>query len=201
MLDIYEPGSKLPLFPYNRGWSSTQVRRGLYTHFRDVSHPQKNATFDHGTKMLDIYDSTYHWLYNFFGVQPFHHFEGLWKLIGFSAADRAPLFVCVETIGHKVKDTFVFWLISGNSCFYSFLLLVNNWGYWGLYQGKMVYNWVNTLVKDWFILGLNHEPKTHILLFVEYVFSFYHGIHHHSSPPFGSIAFCIFFQPPKKQQI
>ena len=25
----YVPGSKLPLFPYNRGWSSTQVRRGL----------------------------------------------------------------------------------------------------------------------------------------------------------------------------
>ncbi len=27
--------SKLPLFPYNRGWSSTQVRRGLYTHYKD----------------------------------------------------------------------------------------------------------------------------------------------------------------------
>ena len=26
------PGSKLPLFPYSRKWSSTQVRRGLYTH-------------------------------------------------------------------------------------------------------------------------------------------------------------------------
>ena len=26
------PGSKLPVFPYHRGWSSTQFRRGLYTH-------------------------------------------------------------------------------------------------------------------------------------------------------------------------
>ena len=26
---------QLPLFPYNRGWSSTQVRRGLYTHYKD----------------------------------------------------------------------------------------------------------------------------------------------------------------------
>ena len=25
----YVPGSKLPLFPYNRGWSSTEVRRGF----------------------------------------------------------------------------------------------------------------------------------------------------------------------------
>ena len=31
----YVPGSKLPLFPYNRGWSSTQFRRGLYTHYKD----------------------------------------------------------------------------------------------------------------------------------------------------------------------
>ena len=28
-------GSKLPIFPYNRWWSSTQVRRGLYTHYKD----------------------------------------------------------------------------------------------------------------------------------------------------------------------
>ena len=28
------PGSKLPLFPYGRGWSSTQFRRGLYTHYK-----------------------------------------------------------------------------------------------------------------------------------------------------------------------
>ncbi len=27
--DSNEPRSKLPVFPYNRGWSSTQVRRGL----------------------------------------------------------------------------------------------------------------------------------------------------------------------------
>ena len=31
----YVPGSKLPLRPYNRGWSSTQVRGGLYTHYKD----------------------------------------------------------------------------------------------------------------------------------------------------------------------
>ena len=28
--ETYVPGSKLPLFPYNKGWSSTS--RGLYTH-------------------------------------------------------------------------------------------------------------------------------------------------------------------------
>ncbi len=26
---------QLTLFPYNRGWSSTQVRRDLYTHYKD----------------------------------------------------------------------------------------------------------------------------------------------------------------------
>ena len=38
------PGSKLPLVPYNRGWSSTQCR-GLYTRYKDSyqrwdDHPQ-----------------------------------------------------------------------------------------------------------------------------------------------------------------
>ena len=28
-------GPKLPIFPYNRGWSSTQFRKGLYTHYKD----------------------------------------------------------------------------------------------------------------------------------------------------------------------
>ena len=42
-------GSKSPLFPCSRGWSSTLFRRGLYTHYKDsrhsrweVSHPQYN---------------------------------------------------------------------------------------------------------------------------------------------------------------
>ena len=45
---------QLPLFPYNRGWSSTQVRRGLYTHYENsfikggMTIPNI-ATFDHGT--------------------------------------------------------------------------------------------------------------------------------------------------------
>ena len=34
-LNICAIGSKLPIFPYNRGWSSTQVRRVLYTHYKD----------------------------------------------------------------------------------------------------------------------------------------------------------------------
>ena len=51
---IYVLGSKLTLFPYNRGWSSTQFRRALYTHYKDsvikggMTIPNI-ATFDHGT--------------------------------------------------------------------------------------------------------------------------------------------------------
>ena len=43
------PGSKLPLFPYNRGWSSTQVRRGLYTHYKDSIMKRWEVSHPHGT--------------------------------------------------------------------------------------------------------------------------------------------------------
>ena len=33
VLDV--PGSKLPLFPYNRGWETQPNSRGLYTHYKD----------------------------------------------------------------------------------------------------------------------------------------------------------------------
>ena len=29
------PGSKLPLFPYSRGWETQPNSRGLYTHYKD----------------------------------------------------------------------------------------------------------------------------------------------------------------------
>ena len=51
----YVLGSKLPIFPYNRGWSSTQVRRGLYTIIRIpyfsgwMTIPN---TIDHGTYVV-----------------------------------------------------------------------------------------------------------------------------------------------------
>ena len=32
------PGSKLPLFPYNRGWETQPNSRGLYTHYKDSRH-------------------------------------------------------------------------------------------------------------------------------------------------------------------
>ena len=39
------PGSKVPLFPYNRGWENQPNSRGLYTHYKDSykrwdDHPQ-----------------------------------------------------------------------------------------------------------------------------------------------------------------
>ena len=34
-LEPYVPGSKLPLFPYNRGWETQPNSRGLYTHYKD----------------------------------------------------------------------------------------------------------------------------------------------------------------------
>ena len=34
-MHLYVLGSKLPIFPYDRGWSSTQFRRGLYTNYKD----------------------------------------------------------------------------------------------------------------------------------------------------------------------
>ena len=52
---------QLPIFPYNRGWSSTQVRRGLYTHYEDSvikggrSPIPSIATFDHGTHEVDFF--------------------------------------------------------------------------------------------------------------------------------------------------
>ncbi len=51
-------GSKLPLFPYDKGWSSTNSR-GLYTHYKDSYYikvggfpsPQKTRQpNDHGSK-------------------------------------------------------------------------------------------------------------------------------------------------------
>ena len=48
-------GSKLTLFPYNRGWSSTQFRRGLYTHYMDSLlkvgwlYPQYKELIDPGS--------------------------------------------------------------------------------------------------------------------------------------------------------
>ncbi len=54
-LSLYVPGSKLPLFPDNRGWETQPNSRDLYTHYKDSyerwenNHPQQNATFDHGT--------------------------------------------------------------------------------------------------------------------------------------------------------
>ncbi len=56
---IHVPGSKLPLFPYNRGWSSTQV--GVYIPI--IRIPIKGgmtipnvATFDHGTLELGLFE-------------------------------------------------------------------------------------------------------------------------------------------------
>ena len=53
-LDPYVPGSKLPLFPYNRGLSSTQVRRGLYTHYKDSVIKGGRSPIPNKTRLLTM---------------------------------------------------------------------------------------------------------------------------------------------------
>ena len=52
-------GSKLPLFPYNRGWETQPNSRGLYTHYRDSllldDHPQYKELIDPGSSGHERY--------------------------------------------------------------------------------------------------------------------------------------------------
>ena len=54
-IESYVPGSKLPLFPYNRGWETQRNSRGLYIHYKDSvikggrsPIPKKRDNLDHG---------------------------------------------------------------------------------------------------------------------------------------------------------
>ena len=53
----YVPWSKLPLFPYNRGWSSTQFRGELRILIKGGMTIPSIATFDHGTYHPNWYES------------------------------------------------------------------------------------------------------------------------------------------------